>query len=550
MRKTDPLRPSGTSKTLSPNPSPVMGRGDHPDGFLPIMGEVPEGRRGSWRNWGRGSVPLLFCIIAYAVLLSKADYLYALQDNSIFISGRTFMRETLMYPTGIWAWMGCWLTQFFYYPWLGSLIMVAMWVLTYHFLILATEARSWWRIFAVLPQVFLLYTLLCLGYWMFYCKSPGIAFVPTLVLLTAAALTALVVRLLKFFVHRSFRKISYVVLILLYITLCPSLTTNSLSLPDARLKSELRMYRAIDECRWNDVLQEYKSTDRPTNLMVLYKNIALMHKGRLQEMFTLGNCGYQPTLPTAVFSDDTLQVHITQLAGPMVYYQYGQLNYAYRWAIENSVEYGLTVRNMKTLIRCAVMNQELDVAYKYITLLKTTLFHRRWAKQYEQMLLNSTLLLQSSEFQNIAPLVDDDQNELDTDDGLPEKWLLEHFSDLAHAPSSKLEEVVMTTSLWTEDEYAFAIHFYNYVNRHPDEAIPPLYQEAAILLCTQESSPVTLDHFPFDTMISDKYNNFVRDYNTLSQQNLSSTDMATRLKPLYGDTYWWYYYFYTDFQIY
>ena len=51
-------------------------------------------------------------------------------------------------------------------------------------------------------------------------------------------------------------------------------------------------------------------------------------------------------------------------------------------------------------------------------------------------------------------------------------------------------------------------------------------------------------------MISDKYNNFVRDYNTLSQQNLSPADMATRLQPLYGDTYWWYYYFYTDFQIY
>ena len=34
-------------KTLTPNPSPVMGRGDHPDGFLPITGEVPEGRRGS-----------------------------------------------------------------------------------------------------------------------------------------------------------------------------------------------------------------------------------------------------------------------------------------------------------------------------------------------------------------------------------------------------------------------------------------------------------------------------------------------------------------------
>ena len=495
-------------------------------------------------------VPLAFAVIAYAILLLNDDYLYALQDNSVFINGRTFMRETMMYPNGLWAWMGCWLTQFFYHPWLGALIMVALWVLTYGFLIWATEARSWWCIFAVLPQTFLLYTLLCLGYWMFYCKSPGIAFVPTLVLLTASALTCIVVRLIKFFVHRSFRKISYMVLILLYITLCPSLTTYSLRLPDARLRSELRMYRAIDDCRWEDVLKDFRSTNRPTNLMVLYKNIALMHTGRLQEMFKQGNCGYQPTLPTSVFGEDTLRVHISQLAGPMVYYQYGQLNYAYRWAIENSVEYGLTVRNMKTLIRCAIMNQELDVAYKYITLLKSTQFHRKWAVEHERMLTSSTLLLQSTEFQNIAPLVADDQNELGADDGLPEKWLLEHFSDLANAASPKLEEVVITTSLWAEDEYAFAIHFYNYVTRHQGEAIPPLYQEAAILLCTKESSPVTLDHFPFDTIVSDRYNSFVRDYNTLSRQHFSTEEMAARLRPQYGDTYWWYYYFYTDFQIY
>ena len=497
------------------------------------------------------TAPLLFAAVAYAILLLHADYLFALQDVSVFISGRTFMRETLLYPTGLWAWLGCWFTQFFYYPWLGALIMVALWVLTYYLLVWATEARHWWwHCLALLPQTFLLYTLLCLGYWMYYCKSPGIAFVPTLVLTAAAALTCLTVKLLKHFVHRSFRKMAYIVLLLLYICLCPSLTIYSLTLPDARLKTELRMYRAIDEARWDDVLSDFSKTTEPTNLMVLYKNIALTHTGRLTDMFRLGNCGHRPVQPVRALTGDTLQVHVSQLAGPMVYYQYGQLNYAHRWAIENSVEYGPSVRNLKTLVRCALMNQEFDVAYKYITLLKSTRFHRSWAIEHEQMLSNSTLLMQSQEFQNIAPLVDDDLNTLDTDDGLCEKWLLEHFSDLVNASSPKLENVVITTSLWAEDEYSFAIHFYNYVSRHPGEPIPWLYQEAAILLCTQESSPVTLDHFPFDPLLSDKYNNFVRDYNNLSVQRLTPEEMAHRLRPLYGDTYWWYYYFYTDFQIY
>jgi hypothetical protein len=521
----------------------------------------------------RHIIPLLFAITSYAILLLHADYLFALQDNSIFIGGRTFMRETLMYPTGIWSWMGCWLTQFFYLPWLGAAVMVALWVLTYYLLIWATGLKNWRRIFAVVPQALMLYTLLCLGYWMFYGKTPGIAFVPTLVLLAAATLTCAIMKAPHLFAVLGGERLSgklrredikfppikgkagrglfsYMLLIPLYIVLCPSLTLKSVTLPDSRLKSELRMYRAIDECRWNDVLKDFHTTDRPTNLMVLYKNIALMHTNRLQDMFKEGNCGYWPKPTVKAFSSDTLQLHISQLAAPMVYYQYGQLNYAYRWAIENSVEYGQSVRNVKTLVRCAIMNQEFDVAYKYITMLKTTLFHKEWAKQQEAMLSSSTALLQSAEFQNIAPLMNDEGNLLDADDGLCEKWILDHFADLIQATSPKLEEVIITTSLWTKDEYAFAFHFYNYINRHPNEPIPLLYQEAAILLCNNESSPLSLNQFPFDNIISDKYNRFVQDYNQLATQRLSDEEMAKRLKPLYGDTYWWYYYFYTDFQIY
>ena len=61
---------------------------------------------------------------------------------------------------------------------------------------------------------------------------------------------------------------------------------------------------------------------------------------------------------------------------------------------------------------------------------------------------------------------------------------------------------------------------------------------------------MSLNQFPFDPIVAEKYNNFVRDYNQLSQQRLELPEMAARLRPLYGDTYWWYYYFYTDFEIY
>ena len=105
-------------------------------------------------------------------------------------------------------------------------------------------------------------------------------------------------------------------------------------------------------------------------------------------------------------------------------------------------------------------------------------------------------------------------------------------------------------SLWAKDYYAFCVHLYDYVNNHPNSPIPLLYQEGAILLGNAEESPITLDQFRFDDVVANKYNGFIQDYNRLLQQGIKEQEMAKRLKPLYGNTYWWYYYFYNDFNIY
>ena len=105
-------------------------------------------------------------------------------------------------------------------------------------------------------------------------------------------------------------------------------------------------------------------------------------------------------------------------------------------------------------------------------------------------------------------------------------------------------------SLWAKDYYAFCIHFYDYVNAHPDRPIPALYQQGAILLGNAEESPITLDGFRFDDLVANNFNSFVQDYNQLQSQGVNEKEMGNRLKPRYGKTFWWYYYFYNDFNIY
>ena len=493
---------------------------------------------------------ITFSVIAATLLLSHSELLYELQNSSIFIKGNTFMSTTVTSMNGLWTWIGCYLTQFFYIPWLGTTLLIAIWILTFYVTSDMFRLHGIYSAIAIIPVAAQLLSIYFMGYWIYYCKQPGFAFAQAVSIFVTVTIAHVATTAVMAFAKPKQNETvinasaGVITVILAALILRPVFKIYSLETPDKRIYHEMKMYKAMDECRWDDVIGEMKDVDEPTNLMVLYKNIALMHTGRMTEMFTTNNCGVVPQTP------DSLNIHISQLGASMIYYQFGQINNAYRWAIENSVEYGMSVKELKMLIRCSILNQEFDVARKYITLLKATTFHRTWAEQQESHIRHSSNLIKSQEFQNIAPLLNEDVNLLDIDNGLCEKWLLEHFSDLAYPTTPKLEEVIMTLSLWYEDDYAFCLHFYNYVKRHQGQAIPHLFQEGAILLCTQESSPVELNDFPFDNIITERYNSFVRDYNELTKQGVNDEEKGKRMRALYGDTYWWYYYFYTDFKIY
>ncbi|MBR0047013.1 MAG: hypothetical protein IJP75_09100 [Bacteroidaceae bacterium] len=505
----------------------------------------------------------LFIFIAAAFLLlpvMNGDYLYTIQDNNVFISGHTFMMDIVQHAGGWITWAACYLTQFFYYPWLGSTILILLWVAIYWITIWMFGISNKFSFLALIVPLLLLYHLLDYGYWIYYAKAPAFPFVPTLTILFCLLFTwgiLFLTRNLKIsWRWKGLLALGLLGIIMVIINwLSPSSPWHfnynyrhsiMTTLTDKNFRHELRMYRALDEFRFDDVLKEMPADNEkaPTNLMVMYKNIALMHTGRITDMFKTNNCGINP------FKNDSLPIYTSQLGAPLIYYQFGQINYAYRWAMENAVVYGQSFRNLKMMARCAIFNQEFDLAMKYIAMLKSSIYYRDWAKEREAWMANSTNFIQHKEFQTIAPLLCEDINMLDEDEGRCEKYILDHFSDLRHPTSPLLEDVIMCLSLWTEDGYAFCIHFYDYVQNHPNQPIPELYQQGAILYGNTQDAPITTRNFKFDTIVSEKYNRFAEDYNELSQQELDTQEMAKRMKPTYGDTYWWYYYFYTDFTIY
>lgn len=501
---------------------------------------------------------LLFVIAAYILLpMTNSEYLYALQENSLFMRGHTFMEETVNNHGGWFAYIACYLTQFFYHPWIGSTILIIFWVVIYYLLVSVCRLKPWTNCILLIFPIQLLYNVLDLGYGLYGIKTVGYPFRGTLVALSIAILCCSVLAIYqrltrnRRFSHRLVLATTYLSLIaiaILFLLLLPSPAKKTSSIRttlfDANFRHELVMHRATCERRWDDVLAEAPKTldkdhQRPTNLMVLYKNIALMNKGELiSRMFEYDSRGVLPE------KDNKCKTSIARQAAPVLYYYMGLPYYSYRWAIENSVRYYMTIDRLKMLVRCAIMNREFQVAMKYISMLKSTTFHKKWALEQEAMIRDNALMIGSEDFKSIFPLTTI-ENELGTDDADVEAFIYDHYSNYISA-NPAIEELALASSLQTQSVEEFMIHFYHYTLNHPDAPVPSLLQEAAYMLGPTDLSPIDISGFSFDEVTKMQFRDFNQEYNALRSQGKSQSDMAEALRAKYGNTYWWFYCFYDD----
>ena len=98
-----------------------------------------------------------FITVAYILLpVMNAESLYTIQDNNVFINGHTFMMDTVQHAGGWGVWISCYLTQFFYYPWLGSTILILLWVVIYWITIWMFDISNKWSFLALIIPLLLL----------------------------------------------------------------------------------------------------------------------------------------------------------------------------------------------------------------------------------------------------------------------------------------------------------------------------------------------------------------------------------------------------------
>ncbi len=302
---------------------------------------------------------------------------------------------------------------------------------------------------------------------------------------------------------------------------------------DENFRAELKQNQAIWDEDWERVAELGKVSCEPTRLVVMNKNLALLHLGRAgEEMFKFPEGSSVP--------NSTMHVRLVQTGGKMAYYQYGRFNFCYRWCVEDAVEYGWKIEYLKLAVRSMIASGQYKTAHRYVEILKRTLFHASWAERYEKMLLNPKLADKAPEISFPRQLFKY-KNTLDVDESYVEAYLLNQMtSNLFVDPSPVCTEASLMHALIRKDTQLFWNAIVAYLGTHKQFRIPTHYQEA-LLLYANIDRRADISKFRFDKKIEQRFREFSK--LTAKYRGMSEEQMAPYFKDSYGDTYWYFYFF-------
>jgi len=135
---------------------------------------------------------VIFILLAwYFLFMRNADVLFMQQMRSLFNDTAEFYQQHQTKPAGTLMWAGSYFTQFFYYPALGSSVLILLWVAIFFLMKKTFRVSDALSPILLIPLVCLLVSEIDLGYWIYYNKNEGYCFSQTLGLLIALTLVFL-----------------------------------------------------------------------------------------------------------------------------------------------------------------------------------------------------------------------------------------------------------------------------------------------------------------------------------------------------------------------
>ena len=292
-------------------------------------------------------------------------------------------------------------------------------------------------------------------------------------------------------------------------------------------EQSLRYNSLAGKRAWNRIVTEATRRAPKTYGETACLNLALCKTGHLGgHMFEFRQDGPETLLP----NENT--PHHDGLSTAEIFYQLGMVNNARRYCFEalNAIpDYQKSAPVFKLLAEISLVNENFEMARKYLTSLSHTLFYRRWANERIALLKDPA-----------GPFVPNEYIEKRYERYKGEDYIF----DYNHADFSLRQLLVEHPGNLTALNYLLAWNLLQkytgeFVAACPFEAftstVPKAWQEGFVLDWNRSGYPA--DDLPefITPSLAARFEAFTRDFNA----NVPLAAMQER----YGDTYWFYYFF-------
>ncbi len=308
---------------------------------------------------------------------------------------------------------------------------------------------------------------------------------------------------------------------------------------DANFHHELRMQRCVEQADWEGVIKEGEKQDgEPTRAIVMMHNLALGRLGRqCDEMydFPKGSKKYNTPLPVFMY----------HVAGRMMLYQYGAMNECHRVCMEEGVEYGWNVEQLRDMARCAIFNKEKQAARRFLDLLRHTSYYGDWADHMEKLLDDSQQLANDKETGPITHMMHYTDG-LNVVEGYVERFLMNSLAQ-QDADDPIFQEQAVIAAMWTRDPNLFWPRFEHYVKLNSDKDVPRIFQEAAWLFANMQGQE-GLDEWVLAPGVRENFSAFMQ----MMQQSQQGSNARNKrlIYEKFKNTYFFEYFFLKDITYY
>ncbi len=173
--------------------------------------------------------------------------------------------------------------------------------------------------------------------------------------------------------------------------------TYRMSYRDENFRAEVKMCAAMEENDWQKVTTIAGNLrDKPTQSIILNYHLALLMQGQKDRRnFNLNDMVNPNSIRPEIIM---ITIHMN---GQPFLYKTGELNDCYRWCMEDLVGYGMRISYLKYMVKCAIMNEEYELARKYNALISKTLFYKDWARKYQGYIDQPDLVKEDEEMRAI-----------------------------------------------------------------------------------------------------------------------------------------------------